>query len=106
MGKSIIQAEDDRTCFLCGRVTGVERHHVMAGMADKKISEKYGLWVWLCRNCHTGRDGVQYNAKKALQLIKDAEMAFIRIYGKPLWMMRFRKNYLDDYWEDENDGEG
>jgi hypothetical protein len=49
---------------------------------------------------------VQYNAKKALQLIKDAEMAFIRIYGKPLWMMRFRKNYLDDYWEDENDGEG
>ena len=32
-------------CYLCGRLTGLERHHVIGGVANRKLSEKYGLWV-------------------------------------------------------------
>jgi hypothetical protein len=103
MGKSIMQTE--RVCCICGRVNGLERHHVMAGTANRKLSEKYGLWVWVCHLCHTGRDGVQYNAKRAEQLKKDAEIAFIKVHGKKMWMETFGINYLDDFWRDEDDGE-
>lgn len=43
--KSIIQTE--KSCFLCGRETCLEKHHVFAGVANRKISEREGLWVWL-----------------------------------------------------------
>lgn len=92
MTKSIIQQE--RRCFLCGRQNTLERHHVMAGTANRKLSEKYGLWVWLCHNCHTGTDGAQYNREKANQLKQDAQYCFEKHYGHQAWMETFRKNYL------------
>ena len=100
MGKSIIQT--DRSCFFCGRVSELERHHILAGVANRKISEVYGLWVWLCHNCHTGRNGAQYDPEKNKQLKQDAQLAFQRIYGRKLWMQLFRKNYLGD-WGNENE---
>ena len=39
-----------RECFLCGRNgrgDRLERHHIF-GAANRKLSEKYGLTVWLC----------------------------------------------------------
>ena len=92
--KSIMQT--DRACYLCGRVTGLEIHHVMAGTANKKLSDTYGLCVWLCHNCHTGRDGAQYNPEKNLRLKRDAQVAFQKYYGHKVWMQMFRKNYLND----------
>ena len=57
MSKSIMQTEHE--CYLCGRRFGLERHHVLAGTANRRLSEKYGLWVYLCHNCHTGNGGAQ-----------------------------------------------
>ena len=45
MGKSIMQTTKD--CYLCGKKTCLEPHHVMAGTANRKLSEKYGIWVFL-----------------------------------------------------------
>ena len=92
MGKSILQKE--RECYLCGRVTDLERHHVFAGTANRRISESYGLTVFLCHDFHTGKDGAQYNKEKNLKLKQDAQRAFQDIYGKKLWMMLIKKNYL------------
>ena len=39
--KSILQT--DRSCYFCGSVVGLEEHHIFAGTANRKISEKYGL---------------------------------------------------------------
>ena len=91
--KSIIQKGEPR-CFLCGRTVDLENHHVMAGTANRKLSEKYGLTVYLCHNCHTGTDGAQYDRKKADSLKRLAQIAFEAKYSHEMWMEEFRKNYL------------
>ena len=92
MSKSILQTE--KRCYLTGVVVGLERHHIMAGTANRRLSEKYGLWVWLSYEAHTGRGGAQYNPETALRLKQDAQRAFEAIYGHEKWMETFRKNYL------------
>lgn len=92
MAESIMQK--DRECYICGRLTGLETHHVFGGVANRPISEKYGLKVFLCAECHRGTDGAQYDKQKNLQLKQDAQRAFQAIYGHRLWMMLIKKNYL------------
>lgn len=93
MGKeSIIQG--DRSCWFCGCVNDLERHHVFAGIANRKISERYGLWVYLCHGCHTGKDGAQYDKAKNLLLKQEAQRAFEREHTRDEWMNIIRKNYL------------
>ena len=90
--KSILQ--EDKRCWLCGRVVGLEVHHILGGVANRKLSEQYGMKVWLCHNCHTGRDGAQYDQQKNLQLKRDAQHAFERTHSRKEWMTLFGKNYL------------
>lgn len=90
--KSIVQKGE--RCFLCGRMTDLERHHVMSGTANRKLAEQYGLWVWLCHECHTGKDGAQYNRQKADSLKRLAQIAFEARHSHGEWMEIFRKNYL------------
>ncbi len=92
MGKSVMQK--DRACYFCGRLDTLERHHVFGGVANRPISEKYGLWVYLCHNCHTGKAGAQYDKEKNLLLKQDAQRAFEKTNSRKDWMELIRKNYL------------
>ena len=92
MSKSILQNE--KVCYLCPRTTGLEKHHVMSGFANRKLSEKYGLWVYLCKDHHTGKEGAQYEKDLNMLLRRQAQKEFELIYGHNLWMSVFRKNYL------------
>ena len=92
-GKSIIQQGEPR-CFLCGRRVNLERHHILGGVANRPLSEKFGLWVWLCHEHHTGTDGAQYNREKGDSLKRLAQIAFEAKYDRKTWMETFRKNYL------------
>lgn len=42
-------------CYLChkGYTAGLDHHHVIHGTGDRKKADEDGLWVWLCRDCHT-----------------------------------------------------
>lgn len=91
MTESIIQNE--KQCFLCGKQYGLERHHVLGG-PNRKWSEKYGLTVWLCHDCHTGTDGAQYNKEKNFKLKEIAQKAFEKIYTHDDWMRIFGRNYI------------
>lgn len=92
--KSIIQQGEPR-CFFCGRTTGLERHHILGGVANRPLSERYGLWVWLCgETCHRGVDGFQYAKEKNIQLKRLAQIAFEARHSHDEWMQIFRKNYL------------
>ena len=97
MGKSIMQT--GRECYLCGRVTDLERHHIFGGFSsnNRKLSESYGLWVYLCHDCHTGTNGAQYDMGKNLKLKQEAQKAFQSYYSRAMWMRLFRKNYLGDW---------
>lgn len=92
MGKSIMQ--NDKSCYFCGRVTGLEKHHVFAGVANRPWSDRLGLWVWLCHEHHTGQSGAQFDKEKNLLLKQDAQRAFEREHPRSEWMEIIRKNYL------------
>ena len=79
MAKSILQVE--KKCFLCDRESGLEEHHVFYGTANRKQSEKYGMKVWLCHECHTGNDGVHFNKAKDTYLKIYAQEKFDSVFG-------------------------
>lgn len=60
--ESIIDGGNDVQCWICGRYEGMrdllEQHHMIHGIANRALSDKYGLWVYLCPKCHRGTDGV------------------------------------------------
>lgn len=92
MSESLIQTEKE--CWFCGAQVNLERHHIFAGTANRPISEKYGLWVYLCHEDHTGKNGAQYDKKKRTALQQMAEKAFEEKYGRELWMEIIRKRYI------------
>lgn len=76
MGYTSIMTDDMRSCYVCG-AKAVDYHHVMHG-PDKKLSEKYGLMVPLCRDCH---NKVHHEGGELDRILKqDAQRAFIRKY--------------------------
>ena len=91
--KSIVQRGDQR-CFFCGKTVGLERHHILGGVANRPLSERWGLWVYCCHDCHTGKDGVQYDRKKADSLKRLGQIAFEARHSHDEWMNIFKKNYI------------
>ena len=96
---SILQKKKE--CFVCKTTRDLESHHVLGG-PRRRISEEYGLKVWLCHEHHTGRTGVHADANFSRELKEFAQTVFVGKYGTELWMQRFGKNYLKgDTDEDE-----
>lgn len=99
MSKSIMQ-EKNGECYLCKKLSdgmyrpATERHHVMFGTADRKLSEQYGLTVYLCYDHHRGNQGVHENKDLNIMLRQEAQKAFIKKYPDKDWMKIFGKNYL------------
>ena len=93
---SIIQ-EDKTRCFICGMYAcgdPLDRHHIFGGSC-RKLSEKYGLTVYLHHNkCHIfGKDSAHANAAirrrleqighaKAMEYYRWTEEEFRRIFGR------------------------
>lgn len=51
MTRSIIQTGEAK-CFITGRTTGLDRHHVLHGRGIKPLAEEDGLWIWLDHKLH------------------------------------------------------
>ena len=47
---------NDRTelCVMCGRRYAVHTHHLIMGTANRKLSDRYGLTIRVCDECHNG----------------------------------------------------
>lgn len=75
--RSIIQKEKE--CYIC-RSPYVEEHHVFYGTANRQLSEKYGLKVWLCPEHHRGANGVHFNKRIDSMLKEVAEEWFKATY--------------------------
>ena len=111
MSKSIIQKHTDklsRECLLCReeadrigyygelRHTGLHKHHLMHGWADRNKAEHYGLWAYVCNERHHeyGPEAPHVNKEVDLHLQQIAQRAFEQKYSHELWMQEFKKNYL------------
>ena len=91
--KTIMQKEKE--CYVCESTCNLQEHHILYGTANRKLSEKYGLKVWLCQEHHTGGSGVHFNKDLDLQLKKLAQERFEAVYGaNTRFADVFGKNYL------------
>lgn len=86
-----------KECWLCeknGNADPLDKHHIFGGVNRKK-SEKYGLYVYLCHNeCHIfGEDSAhqnrvtmqmlhEYGQRKAMEEQNWTKKDFIREFGR------------------------
>ena len=91
MSKSIISNE--RQCLVCGLPYNLHRHHIFFGAANRKLSEQYGCWVYLCARHHNmSNKGVHFNKELDTKLKQTAQKAweyqngsredFIKVFGR------------------------
>ena len=115
MAASIVQ-RGVKECFLCRRdaeavmyygplqAAGLHKHHIIFGNPGRKLSEKYGLWCWLCYIHHTGSaEAVHYNRKNDLYLKRLAQSAFESKHSHTEWMQIFERNYLSSEPKSQED---
>lgn len=92
MSKSIISNE--RECLVCKTTQGLHKHHIFFGSADRKKSEKYGCWCYLCGKHHNlSNDGVHFNKPLDNKLKRYAQSKFEEAYPKLDFMEIFKRNY-------------
>jgi len=93
MKKNSILTEDWEHCFVCQSSRNLQEHHVIFGTANRKNSEKYGLTIPLCIDCHTGTKGVHNNRQLDLYLKRIAQLEFEREHSYEEFMTVFGRNY-------------
>lgn len=101
--KSIMQDKQDHTCYLCMMLLAdfsikqTQEHHVIFGTANRRLSEKYGLKVYLCLKHHEeGREAVHKNAANAFLVKKEAQKAFEKRWPELNFRKIFGKNFLEE----------
>lgn len=103
MSKSLLDTQKGK-CFRCGRYTITERHHIFGGVANRRLSEQDGLWVYLCTGCHNiPPNGVHFNPQTALWLHRIGQEAYEKKMAenglnaeeaRRAFMQRYGKNYI------------
>lgn len=92
MSKSIISNE--RECLVCKTTQGLHKHHIFFGSADRKKSEKYGCWCYLCGKHHNlSNDGVHFNKQLDNKLKRYAQSKFEEAYPELDFLKVFGRNY-------------
>lgn len=82
-------------CRICGSSYMVERHHIYYGHANRKLSEKYGCFCYLCAYHHRGDYGVHFNRELDLKLKRQCQRAWMAKYGTEEDFRKvFGKSYL------------
>lgn len=103
MSKSIFDTQKG-TCFICGCHGYTEKHHIFGGVANRRLSEQDGLWVYLCPDCHNRPpNGAHFSPQTALWLHKVGQEAYERKMAqnglnadeaRRAFMQRYGKNYI------------
>lgn len=91
--KSIMQSKKE--CYLCRRTDNLHEHHIFEGTGRRRLSEKYGLKVYLCAQHHNMSDeSVHFNADLRNELYQDGQRAFERVYPGLNFLEIFSINFL------------
>ena len=95
---TIIKGDNKDRCFLCGRSDWIEAHHIFNGTANRKKSEKLGLKVDLCHDCHNEPpNGVHFNAENNNRLKAIGQKAAMLAYHWNIedFIKEIGMNYID-----------
>lgn len=103
--ESIMQS-DKNTCYLCDgkaywtdndMLDRLEEHHVFGGNPGRKLSERYGLKVYLHGiKCHREGQKSAHKSRCTREFLQsEGQKAFERVHGSRQEFMKvFGKNYL------------
>lgn len=92
MSKSLFS--DEKVCYVCGSPNNIHKHHVYQA-ANRKNSEQYGCWVYLCAWHHNmSNEGVHFNRLLDVELKREAQKRFEELHSHEEFMEVFGKNWL------------
>lgn len=92
MPESILSNE--KKCYRCGTTLNLHRHHIFFG-SNRKWSEKYGCWVYLCGRHHNlSNEGVHSDREYDLRLKKECQQAFEKEHSHDEFMRIFGRDWL------------
>lgn len=93
MSNSIMQTK--KRCYKTGRTDNLHKHHIYFGNPSRKLSERYGCWVWLTGEYHTQScRGVHFDIVLDTKLKQRCQRKFEEIYSHEFFMQVFGRNYL------------
>ena len=93
MTPSIMQTK--RECLICGDDRRLHRHHVFPGTANRKQSEKYGCWVWLCPYHHnSSMKSIHADEQMDLQLKQRTQRKFEETHTREEFREIFGRSWL------------
>lgn len=81
--------QDKKECFLCGRWTDLEVHHIFNG-PWRKVADEDGLTCYLCRGCHRR---VHEDAEERLRIKKVGQFIYEQDHTREEFMKRYGQNY-------------
>jgi hypothetical protein len=86
----------EKKCYITGAMEGLHKHHIFGG-PNRKLSEQYGLYVYLIPKYHNMSDeGVHFNKEFDFKLKREGQAKFESLYGTREDFTRiFGKNYLE-----------
>ena len=97
-------------CQLCGKFAPLDKHHIYGG-AFRSKSEKYKMFIYICRDCHNkihfSKDGREMMDK----LRKEYQIKFHERYPDLDFKEIFKRDYMkgepypkQDYYNIEEEG--
>ena len=89
---SILQREKES--YISGRTDNLEKHHIYFGNPLRKLSDKYGCWIWLTAEEHRGNNSPHQNRTVDLKYKRECQEEFEALYGHEKFMEVFGRNYL------------
>jgi hypothetical protein len=110
---SIIHSKNG-TCYICMQLKNnftqyecAEEHHIFFGTSKRKLSEEYGLKVYLCRAHHRGdikgnKEAVHHNQNINMLLRAAGQRAFERTHTREEFIKIFQENHLIENQEGES----
>lgn len=88
--------QDEKTCWITGSTINLHKHHIYFGNPGRKLSERYGCWVWLRSDWHNMSDyGVHKNHELDLLLKRACQRLFNEAYPELDFIQIFGRNYLE-----------
>lgn len=93
--KSIIQ--DTKECYVTGSTYNLHEHHIFFGTSLRRLSEKYGLKIWLRPELHNmTNDGIHFNHDFDMEIKQMAQDKAMEHYGWSTedFIKIFGRNYL------------